>query len=117
VFALAADRHLPRALAAVHPRTRIPHVAELAVGAVVLVVVLTADVRSAIGFSSFCVLWYYAIANASAWTLGRGRPVAACGLVGCVILAVSLPLDAIGAGTAVLATGAVLYLATRRAGK
>jgi APA family basic amino acid/polyamine antiporter len=27
------------------------------------------DVRGAIGFSSFAVLLYYAIANASAWTL------------------------------------------------
>ena len=33
------------------------------------VLVATADVRSAIGFSSFAVLTYYAVANASAWTL------------------------------------------------
>ena len=29
----------------------------------------TTDVRGAIGFSSFGVLAYYAVANASAWTL------------------------------------------------
>ncbi len=73
-------------LAAVHPRYQVPHHAELAVGAVVVVVVLLADVRSAIGFSSFAVLAYYAIANASALTV---RPTARSVLV---------PADRLGAG-------------------
>ena len=55
-FAMAADGLLPRWLAAVEPRRRVPHHAELAVGAVVLAVVLVADLRGAIGFSSFAVL-------------------------------------------------------------
>jgi len=39
----------------------VPHRAELAVGAIVAVISAAADVRSAIGFSSFAVLTYYAI--------------------------------------------------------
>ena len=39
-LAMARDRHLPPALAAVHPRFKVPHRAELAVGAVVAVLVL-----------------------------------------------------------------------------
>ena len=38
-LAMARDGHLPRTLSAVHPRFRVPHHAEIAVGAVVLVVV------------------------------------------------------------------------------
>ena len=73
-FAMAADGNLPRWLDAVHPTRRVPHHAELAAGALVTVLVLVADLRGAIGFSSFTVLTYYAIANASAWTLpGRRR--------------------------------------------
>ncbi len=68
-LAMARDRHLPHALAAVHPRFASPHRAELVVGAVVAVVAAVADVRGAIGFSAFAVLVYYAIANASAVTL------------------------------------------------
>lgn len=68
-LAMARDRHLPHPLSAVHPRFKVPHRAELAVGAVVAVLAAVADVRGAIGFSSFGVLAYYAIANASAWTL------------------------------------------------
>ena len=68
-LAMARDRHLPSALSAVHPRFQVPHRAELAVGAVVAALAATVDVRGAIGFSSFGVLAYYAVANASAWTL------------------------------------------------
>ncbi|MFD6856878.1 APC family permease [Rhodococcus sp. NPDC060090] len=118
-LAMARDRHLPRILAAVHPRFAVPHHAELAVGAVVAIVVATTDVRAAIGFSSFCVLLYYAVANASAWTLppaqrwfGRGIPV--FGLAGCLMLAFSLPGSSVLAGVAVVAVGALIYATRRR---
>jgi len=68
--ALAMGRHrdLPRWLAAVHPRYRVPHHAEAALAGVVSLLVLTLDLRGLIGFSSFAVLIYYAIANAAAFT-------------------------------------------------
>ncbi|WP_406040194.1 APC family permease [Micromonospora sp. NBC_00898] len=115
-LAMARRRDLPGALAAVHPRFKVPHHAELAVAAVVIVVVTLGDVRGAIGFSSCTVLVYYAISNASALTLGRepGRKVpvqllAALGLVGCLVLAVNLPVASVLAGFGVLALGAVWY--------
>lgn len=46
----------------------VPHRAELAVAAVVIVLVATIDLRGAIGFSSFAVLGDYAIAIAIANT-------------------------------------------------
>ncbi|MFJ6140671.1 APC family permease [Kitasatospora sp. NPDC092286] len=117
-LAMARDRHLPHALAAVHPRFQVPYRAELAVGAVVAVVAATADVRGAIGFSSFGVLTYYAVANASAWTLTRaeGRPprlVPVVGLAGCLVLAFALPASAVVSGAAVLAAGAAAYAVRR----
>jgi APA family basic amino acid/polyamine antiporter len=113
-LAMARDRHLPHALAAVHPRLRVPHRAEVTVGVVVAVLAATVDLRGAIGFSSFGVLAYYAIANASAWTLGpdEGRPpraVPAAGLAGCVVLAFALPASSVVVGAGVLAAGAVWY--------
>ncbi|MFJ7260321.1 APC family permease [Streptomyces globosus] len=118
-LAMARDRHLPHALAAVHPRFQVPHRAELAVGAVVAVLAATADLRGAIGFSSFGVLVYYAVANASAWTLtpGEGRPariVPVVGLAGCLVLAFALPASSVVSGAAVLAVGVAAY-AVRRA--
>ncbi|MFI5754862.1 APC family permease [Streptomyces sp. NPDC051569] len=113
-LAMARDGHLPRTLAAVHPRFRVPHRAELAVGAVVAVLAATTDVRAAIGFSSFAVLAYYAIANAAALTLtaAERRPpriVPLVGLLGCAILALALPLTSVISGAAVLAVGAAGY--------
>lgn len=108
VLAMARDRHLPARLAAVHPKHDTPHRAEVAVGLVVAVVAALVDVRSAIGFSSFGVLLYYAIANASAWTLGA-RVVPAVGLAGCLILAFTLPLASVLAGAAVVLVGMIAY--------
>jgi basic amino acid/polyamine antiporter, APA family len=54
-FSMAANRDLPAFLAAVHPRYRVPHRAELAVGLIVASVAAVVDIRSAIGFSSFAV--------------------------------------------------------------
>ncbi|WAC97027.1 APC family permease [Streptomyces sp. NA13] len=118
-LAMARDRHLPHALAAVHPKFQVPHRAELLVGAVVAVAAATTDLRGAIGFSSFGVLLYYAVANASAWTLApdEGRPnrlVPAVGLAGCLVLAFTLPLSSVVSGTVVLALGVAVH-AVRRA--
>ncbi|UGU30256.1 APC family permease [Mycolicibacterium smegmatis] len=107
-LAMARDHHLPSALGAVHSRFGVPHRAEMTVGVVVAVLAAVADLRGAIGFSSFAVLLYYAIANASAATLGR-RLIPAVGLVGCLVLAFTLPLSSVLAGLAVVAVGAVVY--------
>jgi basic amino acid/polyamine antiporter, APA family len=112
-LAMARDGHLPAALAAVHPRHRVPHRAELAVGLLVAVLAATVDLRGAIGFSSFGVLLYYAIANASAYTLGR-RLLPALGLAGCLLLAAALPWTSIAAGAAVVVAGALAYALRRR---
>ncbi|MFH8468840.1 APC family permease [Streptomyces sp. NPDC017991] len=111
-LAMARDRHLPGGLAAVHPRFRVPHRAELAVGAVVAVLAATVDVRGAIGFSSFGVLVYYAIANAAAWALGPAavsRVLPVVGLAGCLTLAFALPWMSVAVGVGVLGFGAVAY--------
>lgn len=111
-LAMARDHHLPAALAAVHPRFGVPHRAEVAVGVVVAILAAVADVRGVIGFSSFAVLVYYAVANASAWTLG-GRLIPVIGLIGCVVLAVALPGQAVAAGAAILLLGALIYVVRR----
>ena len=118
-LAMARDRHLPHALSAVHPRFKTPHQAEIVVGVVVAAVAAVADVRGAIGFSSFAVLLYYAIANASAWTLEpegrrhqtlRRRSIPFIGLIGCLVLAFLLPVSSVLIGAAVVAVGVVAYV-------
>ena len=118
-FAMAADRELPGWFDAVHPTRKVPHRAELAAGTLIALLVTFTDLRGAIGFSSFCVLTYYAIANASAWTLPPQqrrwpRALAAVGVVGCATLALTLPVVTVVAGTGVLAVGALIWAVRHR---
>jgi APA family basic amino acid/polyamine antiporter len=118
-LAMAREGDLPRFLEAVHPRYRVPHRAELALGAIVIVVVLLADLRGAIAFSSFGVLLYYFIANLAA--LGQESSVRrfprwlqVVGMAGCLLLVAMLPPLGIAAGAAVLAVGLGGRLLLRR---
>jgi basic amino acid/polyamine antiporter, APA family len=114
-LAMARERDLPRWLDVVHPRFRVPHRAELTVAAIVVVLVLTTDLRGAIGFSSFGVLLYYFVANASAY---RQDPAARrfprwlqlLGCTGCLVLVAALPWQSVVAGIAVFAVGIGLRL-------
>jgi basic amino acid/polyamine antiporter, APA family len=113
-FAMARNHELPHWLAAIHPVHRTPHRAELMVALVVMAVVSVADLRGAIGFSSFAVLTYYAIANASAFNQPEEerrwpRWLQVLGLAGCAVLALSLPLASVLSGAAVLGVGALVW--------
>lgn len=119
VLAMARERDLPGALSAVDPVRQTPRRAELAVGGAVIVLLLVADLREAIGFSSFGVLVYYAVANACALTLRRDegappRAVPVLGLALCVLLAATLPAASVLSGLAVFAAGLAIYAVRHR---
>ena len=107
----AVPRGGPPALAACRTAPRSPS------RSIVIAIVAFADIRGAIGFSSFGVLLYYLVANLAAF---RQRPDArrypralqVVGAVGCVILAVTLPWQSVVAGAAVVLVG-VAYRAVR----
>lgn len=111
-LAMARERDLPGPLSSVDERHRVPDTAQVVIGVAVVALVLLADLRDAIGFSSFGVLVYYAVANLSAlrqppeqrrWP--RGLQV--LGLAGCLAMACALPLASVVAGLAVFAVGFV----------
>jgi APA family basic amino acid/polyamine antiporter len=107
-FAMASSGDLPRYLAAVHERRRVPHRAELASAVVTVLFVLVGDLATTLAASAFAVLVYYAVANAASWRLGPGerrwpRWLPAAGFVSCLALALSLPWRTVAVGAAVLA--------------
>ncbi|AEI10955.1 APC family permease [Cellulomonas gilvus] len=118
-LAMAREGDLPRGLAAVDARHRVPARAQRVLGVVVVALVLTVDLRGAIGFSSFGVLTYYLIANLAAWRQPREhrrwpRALQAGGAAGCVLLALTLPTAAVVGGVAVLAVGVLVRLVRLR---
>lgn len=109
-LAMAREKDLPTWLAAVHPRHRVPHHAEIVLAVAVCALVLTVDLRGAIGFSSFGVLVYYLLANVAAGTQGAEhrrfpRALQVLGAVGCAVLVVTLPVASVTTGVGVFAVG------------
>jgi APA family basic amino acid/polyamine antiporter len=118
VLAMARDGHLPRTLAHVDASSGVAARAQWAVGGAVVVAVLAGDLASTIAASSFGVLGYYAIANASALRLAPEerrwpRWQAVGGLVGCLVLAASLPVPTVVAGSVLAVAGLVAHEVTR----
>ena len=120
---MAREGDLPRPLAAVDAVHQVPARAQVAVAAAVGVLVAFTDLRGAIGFSSFGVLIYYAIANAAAFTqppVDRRWPraVNVVGVVGCLVLVATLPEVAVLAGLAMFGVGVLgRVIARRRVGR
>lgn len=114
-LAMARERDLPHWLSAVHPRYKGPHRAEVVLAVLICVIILFADLRGAIGFSSFGVLIYYLIANIAAFTQpasDRRFPKAfqVLGAIACVALVATLPVVAVTVGLAMFGVGIILRI-------
>ena len=136
-LAMARESDLPRPLARVHAGTGTPWTAQLTVAAAVILLLLTTDILTVVGFSSFGVLVYYAVANLSALTLrgdddgrrpARPRPlrplrvpraVNVLGLALCLLLALSLPPMSVAAmaGVFLIGVGGRAFVRAGRRGR
>ena len=115
-LAMAREQDLPRFLAKVDERWQVPRRAEITIALIIVGIVVIADLRDAIGFSSFGVLLYYLIANAAAFRQQAAarrypRALQVIGALGCLLLVNTLPVVASAIGTAVVLVG-VLYRMT-----
>ncbi|MDQ0734543.1 APA family basic amino acid/polyamine antiporter [Arthrobacter agilis] len=121
-LAMARGGDLPSALSRVSTRFAVPWVADIATAVVVVVLLVATDVLTVVGFSSFGVLLYYAIANIAAFSLTERQWYAprwlnAVGAGACLVLAFTLPATSVLTMLAVLAGGLVaraVALARRR---
>lgn len=109
-LAMAREGDLPGPLARVGTRFRVPYLADLAVAAVIITLLLATDILTVVGFSSFGVLIYYSVTNLAALTLPdrpwhAPRALNVLGLVGCLVLAFTLPPASIAVMLGVLAAG------------
>ncbi len=108
---MASDRELPKIFKA-RNRFGSPWVAEVLIAAGASALVFVGDLSSVIGFSSFSVLFYYAVAHLSALgqpaeqrLLPKALPVV--GLALCLLLALSVPGPAVAVSTAILLAAVV----------
>lgn len=109
-LAMARERDVPSFFARIDERWQVPRRAEIAIALIVIAIVLVADLRDAIGFSSFGVLLYYLIANAAAFRQQGAarrypRALQVAGALGCLLLVNTLPILASVVGTVVVLLG------------
>jgi len=119
-MAMAREGDLPAPLARVGGAHTVPITAELTVAASVIVLLLTTNVLTVVGFSSFGVLVYYEVTTADAFTLTSlpwhaPRCLNVLGFLGCLLLAATLPPASALGMAAVFAAGiAARFLVLRR---
>jgi APA family basic amino acid/polyamine antiporter len=102
--AMAKDGELPAALGQVNSKNA-PWAAELCIVLLASLLVIIDNVSFTIGLSSFAVLTYYAIANLAALKLSTKftqRALSLAGLISALVVGVSVPLEALILGAAVL---------------
>ncbi len=110
IHAMASEGDLPAVVGRLGKRFHAPVVAEPLIAVIVIILILSTDVLTVVGFSSFGVLLYYAITNASALTLGKRpwyapRALNVLGCIGCLLLAFTLPITSVLVMLAVLGVG------------
>ena len=122
-LAMGKAHELPAWLGAIHPRSRSPRHAVIALGVVCSVVALFLNLRPVLAVANVFTLVWYSIVLLDALMLPKGQrlvwPVVSwLGLAGCLALFASLPVWALVTGAGILAACAgvrwpVLRYATR----
>jgi amino acid transporter len=128
MFAIARDGLLPRALARVHPRTHVPHVAILTYAAVQIAFALSGTFVELAVLSALTVAGLYIAGCFAAWRLARrgialaGKPLefrwlgtaAAVGIGGMLIIIVTASRAEIAGLLALIGVSAAAYLLQTR---
>lgn len=74
-FSMGRDRMLPKALAAIHPKTRTPHIAIIVSGVILLVLAVSLDITVIGSAASVMFLLTFALVNMSVLVLRNDRSI------------------------------------------
>jgi len=121
-YAMARRKDIPQALSKLHPKYKTPYHSIWIVGALMTLLVLFIDLTKVVAISTFALLFYYALANASALRLKvqkRLYPqiVPVLGAATCLALLVFILFASPEAwimGVGALVAGAVYYMAKKK---
>jgi APA family basic amino acid/polyamine antiporter len=125
-FAMARNGQLPKYLATIHPKLGTPYVSILITGVLMAILALVSDLRQAAAITSFSLLSTHVILHFSAIRLRKKIPnlktfkapfyplIPSLGLVSCIILMFSLPLEAWIVWAGVVIAVSVYYLLRKR---
>jgi APA family basic amino acid/polyamine antiporter len=110
MLAMGRRLDLPPVFQAIHARYRIPHFGIIATGIIILLLTVFGTFEFIVRAAAFTILLYYCITNIAALKQPRkeqryGRVIPVLGLMGCLAMAISLPLNVIVTGIVLLVAG------------
>lgn len=113
MLAMGRRSDLPPFFKRIHKRYRVPHVGILITGFIILLLTLLGSFEFIVRAATFTILLYYSITNIAAIKQPKkdrmyGRLIPILGLIGCLAMSVSLPLNVIFSGIGLLIAGFVI---------
>ena len=116
MLAMGRRNDLPPFFQTIHKRYRVPHIGILITGIIILLLTIIGSFEFIVRSATFTILLYYSITNIAALRQPKNermyvRLIPILGLLGCLAMSVSLPLNVILSGIGLLLTGfAVRFL-------
>lgn len=119
MLAMGRRNDLPPFFQQIHGRYKVPHLGILFTGLLILILTLTGSFEFIVRAATFTILLYYSITNIAALRQPRseqrfGRVIPILGLIGCLVMSASLPLNVILVGVGLLIAGFLLRLLFHR---
>ncbi len=110
MLAMGRRNDLPPIFQKIHSHYRVPHIGILLTGIIILLLTLFGTFEYIVRAATFTILLYYSITNIAAIKQPKtermyGRFIPIFGLIGCLIMSVSLPLNVIISGIGLLIGG------------
>lgn len=113
MLAMGRRSDLPPFFKRIHKRYRVPHIGILITGGIILVLTLIGSFEFIVRAATFTILLYYSITNIAAIKQPKNdrmysRLIPVLGLIGCLAMSVSLPVNVIVLGFGLLLVGFVI---------
>lgn len=119
MLAMGRRYDLPPFFKTIHKQYRVPHIGILITGAITLLLTIVGTFEFIVRSATFTILLYYSITNIAALKQPKSERMYAqiipiLGLIGCLVMSVSLPLNVIISGVVLLALGFVVRFVFHR---
>lgn len=115
MFAMGRRKDLPVVFEKIHKMNGVPHVGIILTGIIILILCIVGTFEFILASAAFSILLYYSITNIAAFLQPKmerryGKLVPVLGLIGCLAMAISLNVEVIISGLALLMVGFILRL-------
>lgn len=115
MLAMGRRKDLPKIFAKVHNEFKVPHIGIIITGLIILFITIAGSFEFIVRAASFSILIYYSITNIAALKQPKaeqkfGKIISSLGLIGCLVMSVSLPLDILLIGVGLLLAGLVFRI-------